>query len=90
MPDSEPLENDGQLLEDNVLFYNFIKANPDAPIELVPNVSLPEELILGYGYGYAFAEDNYFSEPRRVGSFWARRAVARNGIKRPGRYRSRF
>lgn len=41
------------LLEDNVLFYNFIKANPDAPIEIVPNVSLPEELILGYGYGYA-------------------------------------
>src|SRR5438552_507431 len=41
------------LLEDNVLFYNFIKANPNAPIELVPNVSLPEELILGYGYGYA-------------------------------------
>ena len=41
------------LLEDNVLFYNFVKANPDAPIEIVPNVSLPEELILGYGYGYA-------------------------------------
>jgi polar amino acid transport system substrate-binding protein len=41
------------LLEDNVLFYNFIKANPDSPIEIVPNVSLPEELILGYGYGYA-------------------------------------
>lgn len=41
------------VLEDNVLFYNFIKANPDAPIEIVPNVSLPEELILGYGYGYA-------------------------------------
>lgn len=41
------------LLEDNVLFYNFMKANPDAPIEIVPNVSLPEELILGYGYGYA-------------------------------------
>lgn len=41
------------VLEDNVLFYNFIKANPDAPIEIVPNVSLPQELILGYGYGYA-------------------------------------
>lgn len=41
------------LLEDNVLYYNFMKANPTAPIEIVPNVSLPEELILGYGYGYA-------------------------------------
>jgi polar amino acid transport system substrate-binding protein len=41
------------VLEDNVLFYNFIKANPTAPIEIVPNVSLPQELILGYGYGYA-------------------------------------
>ena len=41
------------LLEDNVLFYNFIKANSAAPIEIVPNVSLPQELILGYGYGYA-------------------------------------
>jgi ABC-type amino acid transport substrate-binding protein len=41
------------VLEDNVLFYNYMKANPDAPIEIVPNVSLPEELILGYGYGYA-------------------------------------
>jgi len=41
------------VLEDNVLYYNFKKANPDAPIEIVPNVSLPEELILGYGYGYA-------------------------------------
>ena len=41
------------VLEDNVLFYNFMKANPTAPIEIVPNVSLPEELILGYGYGYA-------------------------------------
>lgn len=41
------------VLEDNVLFYNFIKANPSAPIEIVPNVSLPQELILGYGYGYA-------------------------------------
>src|SRR5437016_487378 len=41
------------VLEDNVLFYNFMKANPTAPIEIVPNVSLPRELILGYGYGYA-------------------------------------
>ncbi len=41
------------VLEDNVLYYNFKKANPDAPIEIVPNISLPEELILGYGYGYA-------------------------------------
>ena len=41
------------VLEDNVLFYNFMKANPSAPIEIVPNVTLPEELILGYGYGYA-------------------------------------
>jgi ABC-type amino acid transport substrate-binding protein len=41
------------VLEDNVLYYNFKKANPDAPIDIVPDIKLPEELILGYGYGYA-------------------------------------
>ncbi len=41
------------VLEDNVLYYSFKKANPNAPIEIVPNMQIPEELILGYGYGYA-------------------------------------
>ena len=30
-----------------------MKANPDAPIEIVPGVAVPEELIFKYGYGYA-------------------------------------
>lgn len=41
------------VFEDNVLYYNFKKANPNAPIDIVPNMQIPEELILGYGYGYA-------------------------------------
>ena len=35
------------LLEDNVLFYNFMKANPAAPIEIVPNVSSASRIDIG-------------------------------------------
>lgn len=41
------------ILEDDVKVVEFIKANSDAPIEIVPGVAIPDELIFKYGYGYA-------------------------------------
>ena len=41
------------LLDDDVKILDFMKANADAAIEIVPNVAVPEELIFTYGYGYA-------------------------------------
>ena len=41
------------LLEDQILSVDFIKANPNAPIEIAPDVVVPTELIYKYGYGYA-------------------------------------
>jgi polar amino acid transport system substrate-binding protein len=41
------------LVEDDVKTIGFMKADPTAPIEIVPNVAVPTELIYKYGYGYA-------------------------------------
>jgi ABC-type amino acid transport substrate-binding protein len=41
------------LVEDDVKVLDYMKANPSAPIEIVPNVAVPDELIFKYGYGYA-------------------------------------
>ncbi|MDA8049112.1 MAG: transporter substrate-binding domain-containing protein [Rhodospirillales bacterium] len=41
------------LVEDDVKTIGFMKANPNAPIEIVPNVAVPTDLIFKYGYGYA-------------------------------------
>jgi ABC-type amino acid transport substrate-binding protein len=41
------------LVEDDVKVLAYIKANPAAPIGLVPNVVVPDDMIYGYGYGYA-------------------------------------
>src|SRR5579871_5687190 len=43
----------GILMDDDVKFYAYKKANPDAQIEMVQNVKVPTELIFKYGYGYA-------------------------------------
>jgi hypothetical protein len=36
-----------------VKVLDYLKANANAPIEIVPGVAVPEELIFKYGYGYA-------------------------------------
>jgi polar amino acid transport system substrate-binding protein len=41
------------ILEDDVKVIEYIKANSSAPIEIVENVEIPDELIFEYGYGYA-------------------------------------
>jgi polar amino acid transport system substrate-binding protein len=41
------------LVEDDVKTIGFMQGNPSAPIEIVPNVAVPSELIFKYGYGYA-------------------------------------
>jgi polar amino acid transport system substrate-binding protein len=41
------------IVEDDVKVLEFLGANKTAPIEIVPNVSVPDELIFKYGYGYA-------------------------------------
>jgi len=41
------------VMDDDVKFLAYKKANPDAPIEMVANVKVPTELIFKYGYGYA-------------------------------------
>ena len=41
------------LLEDDIKVLDYLKANQSAPIELVANVAIPDELIYKYGYGYA-------------------------------------
>ncbi len=41
------------VMDDDVKFIAYHKANPDAPLEMVPNAKVPDELIFKYGYGYA-------------------------------------
>lgn len=41
------------ILEDDVKVIEYMKANSSAPIEIVANVAIPDELIFKYGYGYA-------------------------------------
>jgi polar amino acid transport system substrate-binding protein len=41
------------IVEDDVKVLEYMGANKSAPIEMVANVSVPEELIFTYGYGYA-------------------------------------
>jgi polar amino acid transport system substrate-binding protein len=41
------------ILEDDVKVVDYMKANANAPIEIVSGVAVPEELIFKYGYGYA-------------------------------------
>lgn len=41
------------ILDDDVKIIEFMKANKAAPIEIVANVAIPDELIFKYGYGYA-------------------------------------
>ena len=41
------------ILEDDVKVLDYLKANANAPIEIVAGVAVPEELIFKYGYGYA-------------------------------------
>ncbi|QIB33089.1 transporter substrate-binding domain-containing protein [Ancylobacter pratisalsi] len=41
------------ILDDDVKIIEFMKANGSAPIEIVANVTIPDELIFKYGYGYA-------------------------------------
>jgi ABC-type amino acid transport substrate-binding protein len=41
------------LVEDDVKVLDYLKANPSASIEIVPDVAVPDELIFKYGYGYA-------------------------------------
>lgn len=43
----------GALVEDDVKVTEYLKANPSAGIEIVPNVAVPDEIIFGSGYGYA-------------------------------------
>nr|WP_245247691.1 transporter substrate-binding domain-containing protein [Tianweitania sediminis] len=43
----------GAIVEDDVKVTEYLKANPSAGIEIVENVEVPEEIIFGYGYGYA-------------------------------------
>ncbi len=42
-----------EIVEDDVKVLDYLKANPSAPIAIVPNVKVPEDLIFKYGYGYA-------------------------------------
>lgn len=41
------------LVEDDVKTVSYMKANPSAAIEIVPDVAVPSDLIYKYGYGYA-------------------------------------
>lgn len=40
------------ILEDDTKVVLFLKANPSAPMEMVTGISVPDELIFKYGYGY--------------------------------------
>jgi polar amino acid transport system substrate-binding protein len=40
------------VVDDDVKVKLFLVANPTAPLEIVPNVPVPNELIFTYGYGY--------------------------------------
>ena len=41
------------ILDDDVKIIEFLNANKSSPIEIFANVTIPEELIFKYGYGYA-------------------------------------
>jgi ABC-type amino acid transport substrate-binding protein len=41
------------LVEDDVKVLAYLENNKSAPIMIVPNVKVPEDMISGYGYGYA-------------------------------------
>jgi polar amino acid transport system substrate-binding protein len=41
------------IVEDDVKVAEYIKANPSSGIEIVADVKVPEDIIFGYGYGYA-------------------------------------
>jgi polar amino acid transport system substrate-binding protein len=41
------------IVEDDVKVLDYLKNNPDSPIEIASGVAVPEEMIYGYGYGYA-------------------------------------
>lgn len=41
------------VVEDDVKVAEYLKANASAPIEMAANVAVPDEVIFGYGYGYA-------------------------------------
>lgn len=41
------------LVEDDVKVEAYLKANKSAPIEIVQNVKVPDDMIYKYGYGYA-------------------------------------
>jgi polar amino acid transport system substrate-binding protein len=41
------------VMDDDVKFLAYMKANPNEPLEMIANVSVPDELIFKYGYGYA-------------------------------------
>ncbi len=41
------------IVEDDVKVLAFMSNNKSTPIEIVPNVTVPDDLIFKYGYGYA-------------------------------------
>ncbi len=41
------------IVEDDVKVLGYMSNTKSAPIEIVPNVTVPEDLIFKYGYGYA-------------------------------------
>ena len=41
------------LVEDDVKVLAYLDNNKSAPIRIVPNVKVPDDMIYGYGYGYA-------------------------------------
>lgn len=41
------------IVEDDVKVLEYMNNNKSVPIEIVPNVAVPEEMIFKYGYGYA-------------------------------------
>ncbi|HEX4767915.1 MAG TPA: transporter substrate-binding domain-containing protein [Lichenihabitans sp.] len=41
------------IVEDDVKVLGYMSSTKSAPIEIVPNVAVPEDLIFKYGYGYA-------------------------------------
>lgn len=41
------------IVEDDVKVMGYLDANKSAPIAIVPNVKVPDDLIYKYGYGYA-------------------------------------
>jgi polar amino acid transport system substrate-binding protein len=43
----------GAIVEDDVKVAEYIKSNPSSGIEIVAGVKVPEDIIFGYGYGYA-------------------------------------